>query len=73
MATIYDSEDFVSTPLEGQGARRKDSYLLASEQDEAKFQAADSEYRRLKADLQESHAVDDSAVTQDYSNMLKSQ
>ena len=41
----------MSTPLEGQGARRKDSYFLASEEDEAQFQAADSEYRRLKADF----------------------
>ena len=35
MATKYDSEGFVSTPLEGQGARRKDTYFLASEEDEA--------------------------------------
>ena len=51
MATKYDSEGFVSTPLEGQGARRKYSYFLASEEDEAQFKAADSEYRRLKADF----------------------
>ena len=51
MATKYDSEGFMSTPLEGQVARRKDSYFLASEEDEAQFQAADSEYRRLKADF----------------------
>ena len=51
MATKYDSEGFVSTPLEGQVARRKDSYFLASEEDEAQFQAADSEYKRLKADF----------------------
>ena len=49
MATKYDS--FVSTPLEGQGACRKDSYFLESEEDEAQFKAADSEYKRLKADF----------------------
>ena len=48
MATKYDSEGFVSTPLEGQGVRHKDSYFLASED---QFQAADSEYRKLKADF----------------------
>ena len=51
MATKYDSEGFVSTPLEGQGARRKNSCFLASEEDEAQFQAADTEYRRLKTDF----------------------
>ena len=51
MATKYNSEGFVSTPFEGQGARRKDSYFLASEEDEAQFKAADSEYRKLKADF----------------------
>ena len=51
MATKYDSEGFVSTLFEGQGVRRKDSYFLASEADEAHFQATDSEYRKLKADF----------------------
>ena len=63
MATKYDSEGFVSTPLEGQGVRRKDSYFLASEADKAQFQAADSEYSS-KQTLQELHAVDDSVVIQ---------
>ena len=49
MATKYDSKGFVSSPLEGQGVRRKDSYFLASE---AEFRAADSEYRKLKADFE---------------------
>ena len=49
MATRSDSEDFVSSPLERQGVRRKDSYFLASEADEDQFQAADSEYRKLKS------------------------
>ena len=51
MAIKYDSEGFVSTPLEGQGARSKDSYFQASEEDEAQFKEADTEYRRLKADF----------------------
>ena len=59
MATKYDSEGFVSTPHEGQGVRRKDSYFLVSEADEAQFQAESS-----KQTLQELHAVDDSAVIQ---------
>ena len=62
MAIKYDSEGFVSTPLEGQGVRHKDSYFLASEADEAQFQAADSEYRVQT--LQGLHTVDDSAVIQ---------
>ena len=52
MATKSDSEGFVSSPLEGQGVRRKDSYFLASEADEDQFQAADSEYRKVKADFE---------------------
>ena len=51
MATKYDSEGFVSTPLEGQGARRKNSFFLASEEDKVQFKEADTEYRRLKADF----------------------
>ena len=52
MATKSDSEGFVSSPLEGQGARRKDSYFMASEADEDQFRAADSEHRKLKADFE---------------------
>ena len=51
MAPKYDIEGFVSTPLEGKGARRKDSYFLASEEDEAQFKEADTEYRRLKSNF----------------------
>ena len=51
MATRSDSEGFVSSPLEGQGVRREDSYFLASEADEEQFRAADSEYRKLKSDF----------------------
>ena len=42
----------MSSPLEGQGVRRKDSYFLASEADEEQFRAADSEYRKLKSDFE---------------------
>ena len=53
MATKSDGEGFVSSPLgQGQGVRRKDSYFLASETDEDQFPAADSEYRKLKADFE---------------------
>ena len=51
MATRSDSKGFVSSPLEGQGVRRKNSYFLASEADEDQFRAADSEYRKLKSDF----------------------
>ena len=69
MATRSDSEGFVSSPLEGQGVRRKDSYFLASEADEDQFRAADSEYRKLKSDFariarsrrQRSHAKSESS------------
>ena len=73
MATKYDSEGFVSSPLEGQGVRRKDSYFLPSEADEDQFRAADSEYRkRLKQILNELHAVDDSTVIQSESSRTPS-
>ena len=52
MATRSDREGFVSSPLEGQGVRRKDSYFLATEADEEQFRAADSEYRELKSDFE---------------------
>ena len=42
----------MSSPLEGQGVRRKDSYFLASEADEDQFRAADSEYRKLIAEFE---------------------
>ena len=53
MATKSDSEGFVSSPLEGQGVRCIDSYFLASEADKDQFRAADSEYRKLKADFEQ--------------------
>ena len=51
MSTTNESEDFVSTPLEGQGARRKDKYYLESEENEVRFREADNEYQRLKEDF----------------------
>ena len=50
MSTTHESEGFVSTPLEGQGARRKDNYYLESEENEVRFKA-DNEYQRLKGDF----------------------
>ena len=51
MSKQYDSEGFMSTPLEGVGARPKDSYHPDSEDNEVRFRAADEEYQRLKADF----------------------
>ena len=51
MSTTHESEGFVSTPLEGQGARRKDNYYLESEENEVRFRKADNEYQRLKEDF----------------------
>ena len=51
MSTTHESEGFVSMPLEGQGARRKDNYYLESEENEVRFREADNECRRLKEDF----------------------
>ena len=51
MSKQYDSEGFMSTPLEGAGARPKDSYHPDSEDNEVRFREADEEYQRLKADF----------------------
>ena len=51
MSKQYDSEGFMSTPLEGSGARPKDDYRQDSEDNEARFREADEEYQRLKADF----------------------
>ena len=51
MSTTHESEGVVSTPLEGQGARRKDNYYLESEENKVRFREADNEYRRLKEDF----------------------
>ena len=51
MSKQYDSEEFMSSPLEGAGARSKDNYHPDSEDNEVQFRAADEEYQRLKADF----------------------
>ena len=51
MSTQHDSEGFMSTPLEGAGARRKDNYYQNSEENEVRFREADEEYQRLKEDF----------------------
>ena len=51
MSKQYDSEGFMSSPLEGAGARPKDNYHPDSEDNEVQFRAADEEYQRLKADF----------------------
>ena len=51
MSKQYDSEGFMSTPLEGAGARPKDDYRQDSEDNEVRFREADEKYQRLKADF----------------------
>ena len=51
MAARGDSEGFVSSPLDGQGARHKDSYYLMSDENAAELKDTDAEFRRLKADF----------------------
>ena len=51
MSKQYDSAGFMSTPLEGSGARPKDDYRQDSEDNEVRFREADEEYQRLKADF----------------------
>ena len=51
MSTQHDSEGFMSTPLEGEGARCKDNYYQDSEENEVRFREADDEYQRLKEDF----------------------
>ena len=51
MAARGDSEDFVSSPLDGQGARHKDSYYPMSDENAAELRDTDDEFRRLKADF----------------------
>ena len=46
-----DSEGFVSSPLDGQGARHKDSYFLMSDENTAELKDTDAEFTRLKADF----------------------
>ena len=51
MAAKGDSKGFVSLPLDGQGARHKDSYFPMSDENTAELRYTDSEFRRLKADF----------------------
>ena len=51
MSKQHDSEGFMSTPLESAGARPKYHYYQDSEDNEVRFQEADEEYQRLKADF----------------------
>ena len=51
MAAKGDSEGFVSSPLDRQGARHKDSYYPMSDEDTAELRDTDAEFRRLKADF----------------------
>ena len=51
MATKGDSEGFMSSPLDGQGARHKDSYFPVSDENTAELGDTDTEFKRLKADF----------------------
>ena len=51
MAAKGDSEGFVSSPLDGQGARHKKSYYPMSDENAAELRDMDAEFRRLKADF----------------------
>ena len=63
MSKQYDSEGFMSTPLEGSGARPKGNYHLDSEDNDVRFREADEEYQRLKARARRmnSHSRSDSS------------
>ena len=41
----------MSSPLDGQGARHKDSYYPMSDENTAKLRNTDAEFRWLKADF----------------------
>ena len=43
MAARGDSEDFVSSPLDGQGTRHKDSYYPMSDENAAELRDTDAE------------------------------
>ena len=46
MTAKCDSEGFVSSPLDGQGARHKDSYYPMSDENAEKLRDTDAEFRR---------------------------
>ena len=61
MSTTHASEGFVSTPLEGQGARRKDNYYSESE---AEFSARlTMSTKGSKRILLESLEIDEQDIT----------
>ena len=47
MAARRDSEGFVSSPLDGQGACHKDSYYPMSDENAAELRDMHAEFRRL--------------------------
>ena len=51
MAAKGDSEGFVSSPLDGQGACHKDLYYPMSDENAAELRDTDGEFSRLKADF----------------------
>ena len=51
MATRGDGEGFVSTALEENGARHKDSYYPMSDENSSEFKDTDAEFKRLKGSL----------------------
>ena len=51
MAAKGDSEGFVSSPFDEQGARHKDSYYPMSDENSAELRDTDPKFRRLKADF----------------------
>ena len=51
MAAKGDSEGFMSSPLDRQGAPHKDSYYPMSDENTAKQRDTDAEFRQLKADF----------------------
>ena len=51
MAAKGDSEGFVSSPLDGQGARHMDSYFPMSDENTAELTDTDTEFKRLKTDF----------------------
>ena len=51
MAANGDSEGFVSSPLDGLGARHEISYFHMSDENTAELRDTDAEFKRLKADF----------------------
>ena len=58
MATRGDSKGFVSTPLEEKGARQKDSYFLARDENASELKDTDAELKYTKQTFYESLVTD---------------